>query len=114
MVMLSLGKHRNPEAQLLDPNICMSHLKHECYKSSAIKKKPNITHAFTVSPCCSCVYKVNYKVNYSFSVCISLLSALLIFQALCVCLCNSRIVESLTEVFGAVCQSDSLNKPQTS
>lgn len=55
MVMLSLDKHRNPEAQLLDPNICMSHLKHECYKSSAIKKNKPITHAFTVSPCCSCV-----------------------------------------------------------
>lgn len=111
MVMLSLDKHRNPEAQLLDPNICMSHLKHECYKSSAIKKKQT-HHArfYGLSMLQLCVYKV----NYSFSVCISLLSALLIFQALCVCLCNSRIVESLTEVFGAVCQSDSLNKPQTS
>lgn len=109
MVMLSLDKHRNPEAQLLDPNICMSHM--NVINLQQLKKKKN-HHArfYGLSMLQLCVYKV----NYSFSVCISLLSALLIFQALCVCLCNSRIVESLTEVFGAVCQSDSLNKPQTS
>lgn len=74
------------------------------------KTNPSRTLLRSLHAAAVCVYKV----NYSFSVCISLLSALLIFQALCVCLCNSRIVESLTEVFGAVCQSDSLNKPQTS